>query len=187
MNYLYDFSVLSDIFSNFVEDKVMIIGDRIKNFYYPMFITTFSFVYGFYLENFYNVNIMVISLCLVYQLYRFYARLHEVYNIILNLGGNEEPLVVKCEKNKLYKIIQRLTGENMQLIKEKESLYKSYIEIQGKLQEKLLDEINAKKRKRNNEIEFKPLEIDKIKHILSTDERAAKKICLINNMINNEY
>jgi cell division protein FtsB len=116
---------------------------------------------------FYNVILAMVLIYLFYKLSTF-------NNTLTNFNNND---VVVVHKKHVYKIIKRLKEEISSLKEENNTLKNEkdkYIQDSKKKQIKNIPS--------NQECD----ELEKIRHVLSSDDRAAKKICIINNMLNTE-
>jgi hypothetical protein len=110
---------------------------------------------------FYN---MILGLVLIYLFYK----LSRFNNTLTNFNNND---IVVVHKKHVYKIIKRLKEEISSLQEENNTL--------------------KNERDKKKQIKYVPSnqiydEIERIKNILSSDDRAAKKICLLNSMLKNK-
>lgn len=114
----------------------------------------------------YNIFLAIILVCLFYKLSKF--------NSTLTKFNNNDVVIVN--KKHVYKIIGRLK-EEISLLKEENDILKNENEkyIQDKKKQKQIKNIPS------NQVYD---ELERIKIVLSSNDRAAKKICLLNSMLN---
>lgn len=113
----------------------------------------------------YNILLVMVLIYLFYKLSSF--------NSTLTKFNNNDIVIVN--KNHVSKIIGRLK-EEICLLKEENDILRNENEkyIQDKKKQKQIKNIPS------NQVYD---ELERIKIVLSTDDRAAKKICLLNNML----
>ena len=114
----------------------------------------------------YNIFLAIVLVYLFYKLSKF--------NSTLTKFNNNEVVIVN--KKHVYKIIGRLKEENS-LLKEENNILKNE-------NEKYIQDKKKQKQIKNNPSNQVYDELERIKIVLSSDDRAAKKICLLNSMLN---
>lgn len=116
-------------------------------------------VIRYYIDNTFNVNTLLISLYILYKLQQI--------SLFLEKSRSEDK---KTYENKLHNIIANLDYENSMLLNQKENLYKKLLEQNNKsFQQDYPVDKNL---------------VEKIKNIIDSESRSAKKVTLISSLLN---
>ena len=161
---LEDFTKKLEIIKNFIINIYDYLMNTSNELFIDIISTTKAFKNEYLYLYLYNLILVVVLIYLFYKLSRF--------NSTLTKFNNNEIVIVN--KNHVYKIIKRLKDEISSLKEENNTLKNEREKYIQNNRNKYITDIPS-----NQTYD----ELERIKIILSSDDRAAKKICLLNNML----